>query len=42
MVILLAGLLWGRQFEKILLEHFLAEGFQIVNAFSYTVKKDYS
>ena len=37
---LLAGLLWERQFEKILLKH--GRRFPIGNAFSYTVKKDYS
>ena len=38
----LAGLLWERQFEKILLKHGWEKGFPIGNAYSYTVKKDYS
>ena len=38
---LLAGLLWERQFEKILLHHD-RERFPIGNACSYTVKKGYS
>ena len=37
----LAGLLWERQFEKILLKYGLGR-FPIGNAYSYTVKKDYS
>ena len=35
----LAGLLWERQFEKILLTVRLGESFQIGNVYSYTVKK---
>ena len=42
MVILLAGLLWERQFEKVLIEIRLGESYQFGNAYSYTVKKDYS
>ena len=38
----LAGLLWERQFEKILFETRLGESFQFLNAYSYTVTKDYS
>ena len=37
-----AGLLWERQFEKILLKIRLGEGFQIGNVSLYIVKKDYS
>ena len=37
----LAGLLWERQFEKILLKHGW-EKFQIGNAYSLTERKDYS
>ena len=37
----LAGLLWERQFEKILLKYGWRK-FPIGNAYSYTVKKDYS
>ena len=39
---LLGGLLWERQFEKILLKHGWEKGFPIGNAYSYTVKKGYS
>ena len=38
---LLAGLLWGRQFEKILLKHG-GRKFQIENVSLYILKKDYS
>ena len=38
----LAGLLWERQFEKILLKKWLGRNFQIGNAYSHTVKKGYS
>ena len=38
---LLTGLLWERQFEKVLLQH-CWEKVPTENAFSYTVKKDYS
>ena len=38
----LAGLLWERQFEKILLKPWLGEKFQIVNVSLFIVKKDYS
>ena len=38
----LAGLSWERQFEENPTEERLGEGFQFGNAFSYTVKKDYS
>ena len=37
----LAGLLWERQFEKVLLEHG-REKFQIGNVYSYTAKRDSS
>ena len=37
----LAGLLWERQFEKILLKHGWAK-FQIGNVSSFIVRKDYS
>ena len=37
----LAGLLWERQFEN-LIEVRLGEGFQLGNAYSYTVNRDYS
>ena len=35
----LAGLLWERQFEKILLKHAVGRRFPIGNAYSYNVKK---
>ena len=38
----LAGLLWERQFENILLKHGLGDLVPIGNAYSYTVKKGYS
>ena len=38
----LAGLLWERQFEKILLKHIAGRKFQIGNVSLYIVKKDYS
>ena len=41
-VILLVGLLWERQFEKILLEHGWEKKFLTGNAHSCTVRKDYS
>ena len=37
-----AGLLWERQFEKILLKYVREKSFRTGNAYSYTVKKDYS
>ena len=40
-VIFLAGLLWERQFEKVLLKHD-GRKFQIVNVSLYTVEKDCS
>ena len=39
---LLAGLLWERQFEKILLKHGWEKRFQIGNVSLYIVKKDFS
>ena len=38
----LAGLLWERQFEKILLKYMVGRRFPIGNVFSNTVKKGYS
>ena len=38
----LAGLLWERQFEKVLLNHGWGESFQIGNVSSSIEKKDYS
>ena len=38
----LAGLVWERQFEKILFKYGWEKGFPIGNAYQYTVKKDYS
>ena len=38
----LAGLLWERQYEKILLSHMDGRKFQIGNVSSFIVKKDYS
>ena len=38
----LAGLSWERQFEKVLLEVRLGEGFRTGNAFLLTEKKNYS
>ena len=38
----LAGLLWERQFEKILLKPWLGESFQIGNVSLYIVKEGYS
>ena len=38
----LEGLLWERQFEKILLKYTVERIFTIVNSHSYTVKKGYS
>ena len=38
----LAGLLWERQFVENPCAARLGEGFQIVNAYSFTVKKGYS